>query len=74
MNSFGEFLLARGEFTLFEATAFCQDIFDKLSPEDREEFIQFIKNSDAENIMRLIKKVTGVHNQKGHKKMKWGYH
>ncbi len=71
MNSFAEFLLDKGEFALFEATAFCQDIFDKLSPEDREEFIKFIKNSDAVNIMKLIKKVTGVHHKKGHRNIKY---
>jgi hypothetical protein len=59
MISFPEFLIEHGEFKLFEGTSFCQEIMDKLTPSEQAEFVEFIKNSDAENIMRMIKQVKG---------------
>lgn len=65
--NFPEFLLSINEFTLFEQTSFCQDVFNKLSPEDREQFVQFIKDSNPVEIMRLIKKVHKGKYKKGKK-------
>lgn len=71
MISFPEFLIEMGEFELFEGTSFCKEIMNKLTPSEQAEFMEFIKNSDSANIMRMIKQVKGIHNDKGHRNLKY---
>ncbi len=65
MITFPEFLILNNDFNLFEATSFCQLVLDKLTPSEKEEFIQFIKDADATNIMRIIRSVHTKKYKKG---------
>lgn len=57
MIIFEEFLIVNGDIHLFEKTAFYKEVLDKLTPSEQMEFIEFLKISDAANIMKMIRMV-----------------
>lgn len=66
MITFSEFLINNGDLLLFEKSAFYKEVLKKLTPAEQMEFIDFIKNSDSEGIMKMIKMAKGIHHKKGH--------
>ena len=57
MIAFSEFLITSGNIVLFEKTAFYQKVLNRLSPDEQEEFIEYLRVADPINIMKMIRSV-----------------